>query len=70
MVGLVPSAATLIVNVYTIWLLKWGYEIKTLAFESITLCLVITGLEIYEYVKARGTQPKYMAAHEFVLTAK
>jgi hypothetical protein len=31
---------------------------------------VISGLEVYEYIRHLRMQPKYMAAHEFVLTAK
>lgn len=70
MFGILPSAAILIVNAYTIWLLNWGYEIKTMAFESIALSLTIFSLEVFEFVRYRNSEPKYMAAHEFVLTSK
>jgi hypothetical protein len=50
MVSLIQTAPIFMVNVYTIWLLRWGYEIVTLSIEAIILALVILGLEIYEYI--------------------
>ena len=50
MCGLLQTGPILIANVYTIWLLRWGYEIVTLAISSIIMALVIFALEVYEYV--------------------
>ena len=57
MLGLLQACPILLVNIYTIWLLRWGYEIKTLAIESIILCLAILGLEIYEFLLHKRKQP-------------
>jgi hypothetical protein len=50
MCSLLQTGPILIANVYTIWLLRWGYEIVTLAISSIIMALVIFALEVYEYV--------------------
>ena len=50
MLSLLQACPIFLVNIYTIWLLRWGYEIKTLSIESIILCFAILGLEIYEFV--------------------
>ena len=63
MVGVIPVFAILIADIYTIWNLRWGYEIKALAVESIILSIVIFGLESYEYIRYRNQQPKYLAPH-------
>ena len=50
MLGLIQACPIMLVNIYTIWLLRWGYEIKTLSMESIALCIGILALEIYEFI--------------------
>jgi hypothetical protein len=66
MVGIIPVFAILIANIFTIWNIRWGYEIKSLAVESIILCIVIFALETYEYRLHRKQQPKYLAPHQYV----
>ncbi len=53
-------AAFLFVNAYTIWLLPWGYEIKTLAIESSVLAVIIFFLEVFEFNAYRKHQPTYL----------
>lgn len=53
MVGLIHTAPIILVNIYTIWLLKWGYEIKTLAIENMLMAVVIFFLELYEFILYR-----------------
>lgn len=63
LIGLIHLSAMLIVNAYTIWLLPWGYEIKTLAIESSALAVAIFFLEVYEFNFYRRHQPNYMGVH-------
>lgn len=48
--SLVQTGTILIANVYTIWLLRWGYEIVTLSISSIILGIIVFFLEVYEFV--------------------
>ena len=54
MACILQSAVILIANVYTIWLLRWGYELVTLAISSIIMTLGIFGLEVAEFVLYRN----------------
>ena len=63
LIGLVHLVTFLFVNIYTIWLLPWGYEIKTLAIESSVIAVGIFFLEILEFNAYRKHQPKYMNVH-------
>lgn len=65
MLSLLQVFPILLVNIYTIWLLRWGYEIKTLAIESIVLCFVILALEIYEFVLHKQNEPQFMHVRDF-----
>jgi hypothetical protein len=49
MVGLLQVVPVGFVDAYTIWQIEWGYELKTLAIENLTLAVVIFLLEIYEF---------------------
>jgi len=50
MIGLLQVIPVCLIDVYTIWQLNWGYEIKTLSIENLALAVVIVILEIYEFV--------------------
>lgn len=62
---ILQPAAILIANVYTIWLLRWGYEIVTLAISSIIMTLLICGLEIAEFVLYRDQEPAFLAVKDY-----
>jgi hypothetical protein len=49
MASTVHFGVVLIANIYTMWLLRWGYEFKTLAIESSILGVIIFFLEVYEF---------------------
>ena len=55
----------LMANVYTIWLLRWGYEIVTLSISSIIMAVVIFGLEVYEFVLYRAEEPEFMGVGDY-----
>ena len=61
MCSLLQMGSIVLANVYTIWLLRWGYEIVTLAIESIVMALLIFSLEIYEFVLYRRQEPEYLS---------
>ena len=65
MVSLIQTAPIFMVNVYTIWLLRWGYEIVTLSIEAIVLALIILGLEIYEFILHKQQEPEYMGVRDY-----
>lgn len=65
MFSVLQMGAILIANVYTIWLLRWGYEIVTLSISSIILAVVIFGLEIYEFVLYRNEEPDFMGVGDY-----
>ena len=65
MVSLIQTAPIFTVNIYTIWLLRWGYEIVTLSYEAITLALLILGLEIYEFILYKNHEPEYLGVREY-----
>ena len=54
------------IDVYTIWQLNWGYEIKTLSIENLVLAVVIAGLEIYEFVLYKNQQPNFMGIKDYL----
>ena len=54
-------------NVYTIWLLRWGYEIVTLAISSIILALVIFALEVYEFLLHKRVEPAYLGVGKYFM---
>ena len=60
MASLLSTGPILIANVYTIWLLRWGYEIVTLAISSIVMAIVIFALELYEYILYRRQEPAFL----------
>lgn len=60
MASLISTGPILIANVYTIWLLRWGYEIVTLAISSIIMAMVIFALEIYEYILYKRHEPEFL----------
>ena len=62
--SVVQVAAITVANIYTIWLLRWGYEIVTLAISSIIMNLVILGLEITEFVLYRDQEPVFMGVKD------
>ena len=63
--SVVQVAAITVANIYTIWLLRWGYEIVTLAISSIIMNLVILGLEITEFVLYRDQEPVFMGVKDY-----
>ena len=65
MLGLVQACPIVLVNIYTIWLLRWGYEIKTLSMESILLCIVILALEVYEFILHKQKEPELLKVRDF-----
>ena len=65
MLGLVQACPIILVNIYTIWLLRWGYEIKTLSMESILLCIVILALEVYEFILHKQKEPELLKVRDF-----
>ena len=65
MVGLVQTGTILMANVYTIWLLRWGYEIVTLAISSMILGLVIFALEVYEFILHKRIEPEYLGVGSY-----
>ena len=65
MACILQSAVILIANVYTIWLLRWGYELVTLAISSIIMTLGIFGLEVAEFVLYRNQEPSLMGVNEY-----
>ena len=65
MLGLVQTGTILIANAYTIWLLRWGYEIVTLSVSSIVLGLAIFALEIYEFVLHQRQEPAYLGVGDY-----
>jgi len=66
MIGLLQVIPVCMMDVYTIWQLNWGYEIKTLSIENLILAIVITGLEIYEFVLYKNQQPNYMGIKDYL----
>lgn len=67
MCSLVPTGIILMANVYTIWLLRWGYEIVTLAISSIILALVIFALEVYEFLLHKRVEPAYLGVGKYFM---
>ena len=65
MLGLIQACPIVLVNIYTIWLLRWGYEIKTLSMESIVLCIVILALEVYEFILHKQKEPEFIKVRDF-----
>lgn len=65
MLGLIQACPIVLVNIYTIWLLRWGYEIKTLSMESIVLCIVILALEVYEFILHKQKEPEFLKVRDF-----
>ena len=65
MASIVHTAIIVIANVYTIWLLRWGYEIVTLAISSITMAVIIFALEIYEFVLLKRQEPEFMGVNDY-----
>ena len=65
MISLLQMAPIALVNIYTIWLLRWGYQIVTLSIEAIVLALVILALEIYEFVLHKSAEPEYMGVRDY-----
>ena len=65
MINLVQTGTVLMANVYTIWLLRWGYEIVTLAISSMILGLVIFLLEVYEFILHRRAEPEYLGVASY-----
>ena len=65
MLGLIQACPIMLVNIYTIWLLRWGYEIKTLSMESIALCIGILALEIYEFILHKQREPELLKVRDF-----
>ena len=65
MASIVHTAIIVIANVYTIWLLRWGYEIVTLAISSITMAVIIFALEIYEFVLFKRQEPEFMGVNDY-----
>ena len=52
-------------NVYTIWLLRWGYEIVTLSISSLILGLTIFVLEVYEFILHKRAEPEYLGVGSY-----
>ena len=52
-------------NVYTIWLLRWGYEIVTLSISSLILGLAIFILEVYEFMLHKRQEPEYLGVGSY-----
>ena len=50
---------------YTIWLLRWGYELVTLAISSIILSISIFILEVYEFVLYKRHEPEYLGVGDY-----
>lgn len=67
MASLIPTGTILMANVYTIWLLRWGHEIVTLAISSIILALVIFALEVYEFVLHKRAEPNYLGVGKYFM---
>jgi len=65
MASVLGTGVILIANVYTIWLLRWGYEIVTLSISSIVMNLVIFGLEVYEFILYRDKEPLFMGVNDY-----
>ena len=65
MCNLVQTGTILMANVYTIWLLRWGYEIVTLAISSMILGLVIFALEVYEFIVHRRQEPEFLTVGSY-----
>jgi len=63
--SVLQPASILIANVYTIWLLRWGYEIVTLSISSIIMTLLIAGLEVAEFVIYRDQEPNFMHVGDY-----
>ena len=65
MISMIQACPIMMVNIYTIWLIRWGYELKTLSMESIVLCLVILALEIYEFILHKQREPELLKVRDF-----
>lgn len=65
MLGLLQVGPITLVNAYSIWMLRWGYELKTLAIESVILSITILVLEIYEFVLYQNMEPKYLGVQDY-----
>ena len=70
MIGLVQSGPALFVNVYTIWLLKWRYEIWILSIECILIGFSIFFLEVYEFVLYKRKQPSYLGVADYMMESR
>lgn len=65
MISMIQACPIMMVNIYTIWLIRWGYELKTLSMESIILCIVILALEIYEFILHKQREPTLLKVRDF-----
>ena len=65
MCNLVQTGTVLMANVYTIWLLRWGYEIVTLSISSLTLGLAIFIMEVYEFILHKREEPEYLGVGSY-----
>ena len=65
MLSLLQAGPITLVNIYSIWMLRWGYELKTLAIESFILTVAIFALEIYEFVLYKNLEPKYLGVQDY-----
>ena len=65
MASLLQTAAVVLANVQTIWLLRWGYEIVTLAISSMIMAIVIFALEVYEFVLYKRDEPTHLRVGDY-----
>ena len=65
MASLIQTAAVVLANVQTIWLLRWGYEIVTLAISSMIMAIVIFALEVYEFVLYKRDEPAHLRVGDY-----
>lgn len=70
MVGIIPTFAILFANIQTVWLLRWGYELKSLSIEMSILAIAVFAIEMVEFQNYRDQQPKFMAVHEYIPRTK
>lgn len=65
MFSVLSTAIVFIADVYTIWLLRWGYELVTLAISSMTLAIAIFVLEIYEFILCKREEPEFLGVGDY-----
>ena len=71
-VGFIVNVLPLLfVSAYTIWLIPiFGYEIRSLSFESIVLSLTIVALEIFEFIYYFRLEKKHPKISDLLLREK